>query len=446
MIEYIKIDNFGPIQKKIELNFEAAQNMEHDDYEIVMPDGKKLLKLAYIYGANASGKTTILKAFAFMRKLLIRPLNNKAADLDFEPFLFCKNPYKHPSSIEIAFYFENFRYIYDIHFNKQSILSEKIVFYQSVKPTELFSRTTDTGKLLSKIQFGSKIKISSREKDLLESNTLHNNTVVGAFSKTNVDIPELEKLYKWLNQFLMGMISSENDLTELTAYQIYDDSKVNIWINSFLNKADSQIRKVDVADQTTIVSAPLDFIDIHFTGNPLAKNPPADAGPIVNAAHKPMKMYGGGSVQREIDFEHSVSNKTYQLSIRKESSGTKRYFGLGGPLYELIHRSHILCIDELDTSLHPDLMKHFLQTFLLNSSRSQLLITTHDVSLLADEDFVRRDALWFSEKGDDGSVDIYSASDFDSTTLRKDASLINAYKSGRLGAKPNLGSPYLLED
>jgi len=74
-----------------------------------------------------------------------------------------------------------------------------------------------------------------------------------------------------------------------------------------------------------------------------------------------------------------------------------------------------------------------------------MLITTHNTALMEDQDFIRRDALWFSEKGTDGSVRMYSAADFDSSTLRKDASLINAYKSGRLGAKPNLGSPYYTE-
>ena len=165
--------------------------------------------------------------------------------------------------------------------------------------------------------------------------------------------------------------------------------------------------------------------------------------PGIGAA-KSLKMYGGGSVERKIDLIHKVADgKTYRLSLLAESSGTKRYFGLGGLLYELIHSSRMLCIDELETSLHPDLMKHFLQTFLLNAGPSQMLVTTHNIALMEEQDFIRRDALWFCEKGNDGAVSLYSAADFDSTSLRKDANLVNAYKSGRLGAKPNLGSPYV---
>ncbi|MFX6846159.1 hypothetical protein ABTH17_18930, partial [Acinetobacter baumannii] len=77
------------------------------------------------------------------------------------------------------------------------------------------------------------------------------------------------------------------------------------------------------------------------------------------------------------------------------------------------------------------------------SDNSQLLITTHNLSLLDNTDFLRRDALWFSEKQKDGSSVLYSAQEFDSTTLRKDASLIKAYRAGKLGAKPNIGSPFI---
>lgn len=444
MVHYIKIKNFGPLKNEVELNFEIAEQMDEDAYEVAMPDGKKLLKLAYIYGANASGKTTVLRAFEFLRKLLLKPINDKALELDFEPFLFCDHPHHSTSNIELSFYAEGIRYVYELVFNKQSILDEKIIFYQSAKPTELFSRSTDPEKRLSKIQFGSKIKIPSREKDLLESNTLHNNTVIGAYAKTNVDIPELEKLNRWFSNFLLGLVTSANDLTEITASQIDNNPEINEWINSFLNKADQQIIEVNVPDSSNQIGLPLESFDSDFKASIIrTKNSPSKQ---TNTAINVGKFYGGPS-QRKIDFIHRVNeDQSYSLSILKESSGTKRYFGLGGPLYSLIHGEHMLCIDELETSLHPDLMKHFLQTFLLNSKGSQLLITTHNVSLMEDQDFIRRDALWFSEKGNDGAVSLYSAADFDSSTLRKDASLIKAYKSGRLGAKPNLGSPYLTEE
>lgn len=454
MIHYLKIKNFGPVKDEAEINFEVAENMDEDAYEIVMPDGRKLLKLAYIYGANASGKTTILKAVEFLRRLLLEPTDNKAGELGFDPFLFRENPLDTPSYIEFSFYMEGVRYLYAINFSKQSILSEKLASYQTPRPAELFSRTTDVEKRLSKIHFGNKMKVAAREKDLIESNTLHNNTVFGAYARTNVDIPELEKLNKWFTTYLLGMITSAHDLTEITAAMVDKDAEINNWINEFLHKADSQLSGVNIPEQNDTIGIPLDEAFHHEFKSRIipqgsyqiktgADVQSAITSAVVGINYNSIKWYGGPS-ERRIDFMHQVGgDKSYALSIQKESSGTRRYFGLAGPLYALIHNSHLLCIDELETSLHPDLMKHFLQIFLMNSTRSQLLITTHNLSLMADVDFIRRDALWLSEKELDGSVSLYSVADFDTSKLRKDASLINAYKSGKLGAKPNLGSPYI---
>ena len=426
MVHYLKIENFGPVKKEVEINFEVAEQVEEDAYEVKMPDGKRLLKLAYIYGANASGKTTILNAFEFLRGLLLNPIRDKSRELDFEPFLFLDAPYDNPSRFEISFYCEGLRYVYEIKFNKHSVLNEKVVFYQTAKPTELISRSTDSDKRLAKIQFGSKIKVPVREKDLLESNTLHNNSVLGAYAKTNVDIPLLEKLNKWFEVFLLGMITSENDLDEYTASFIGGDPLANAWINTFIHKADNQISEVNITKEDEYK-----YTTYQFPSETGEKKTESDTSSYIN--HK-------------VEFLHKVkNNEIYTLPIIKESNGTKRYFGFSGFLYKLIHNSHFLCIDELETSLHNDLMKYLLQLFLLNAKNSQLLFTTHNISLMENQDFIRKDALWFCEKKEDGSIRLYSGSDFDSNVLRKDASISNAYKSGRLGAKPNLGSPYLIE-
>lgn len=419
------------------MNFEAAEDA-HDAYEISMPDGTKLLKLAYIYGANASGKTTVLKAFEFLKKLLLKPVNDKAMELDYEPFLFCESPYKEQSSFELSFYVEGIRYIYDVSFNKEAIVNEKMVFYQTAKPTELFSRNTDLEKRLTKIEFGSRIKVPVRERDLLEGNTLHNNTVIGAYAKTNVDIAELEKLNKWFSTYFLGLITSHDNLSEMTASYLENNPSAIPWINLFMRKADRQISEIKV-DFSRIENAPLeeDFWLTEANDKLLSKSKPTD---------EKLKYYGGGFAHRKVDFIHNINDKRYALSILKESNGTRRYFGLGAPLFVLVHESHMLCVDELETSLHPDLMIFFLQVFLMNSKQSQMLITTHNVSLMENLDFLRRDALWFSEKTSEGSVNLYSASDFDSSSLRKDANIFRVYKSGKLGAKPNLGSPYLIEE
>jgi hypothetical protein len=245
------------------------------------------------------------------------------------------------------------------------------------------------------------------------------------------------------------MVTSTHKLTDITVALMDRNPQMNNWINNFLNKADGQISAVAVSDPDNYISVPLEEdypsgFGARFVGKGRSSKPTTGT-PF---SLKPdLVYYGGGAIQRKIDFVHKVAeDKSYLLSILAESNGTKRYFGLGGVLYELIHGSRLLCIDELETSLHPDLMKHFLQVFLMNAQNSQLLVTTHNVSLMENQDFIRKDALWFSEKQTNGAVRLYSAADFDTTVLRKDSNIINAYKAGKLGAKPNLGSPYLIEE
>ncbi|MGO3807782.1 MAG: AAA family ATPase, partial [Sphingobacterium sp.] len=301
MIHYLKIKNFGPVKNEAEINFEVADSIQEDAYEIRMGDGRKLLKLAYIYGANASGKTTILKAFDFLRKILLSPAGDKAQELSFDPFLFCEDAYSKPSYFELSFYVDEIRYLYTLNFTKHSILNEKLVFYQTARPTELFSRQTDPEKRLTKIQFGTKVRVPAREKDLLESNTLHNNTVLGAYAKTNVDIPELEMLNKWFSTYLLGLVTSSHDLTELTAELIDRNPKINEWIDTLLYKADNQIAKVIVPDWNEQVGIPSDQ-PIQILRPESLSDKTIKRSPVGSLAN--VDRFFGGPSERKIEFFH----------------------------------------------------------------------------------------------------------------------------------------------
>jgi AAA15 family ATPase/GTPase len=292
----------------------------------------------------------------------------------------------------------------------------------------LFSRTTDLEKRLSNVEFGTAIKGAAGALAALGTATLHNNTVLGAFQKINVDLPDFELLNRWCKSFFSQMINEQTNLSDHTAFRIAEDPVFANWMNVFLNKADPNLKGVSVKLEKS--KGTEDLIDRILLNRPIAKA----QEDLIRAA----------AIDKQINFIHSLGgNEVYALPLAKESSGSTRYFGLGGVLYKLLTQPSFIGIDELDTSLHVDLMKYFLQVFLLNSGQSQLVFTSHNIFLLEEKDFIRKDALWFTEKGKDGQVSLYSAIDFDSATLRKGASLINAYRSGRLGAKPNLGSPYL---
>ena len=124
------------------------------------------------------------------------------------------------------------------------------------------------------------------------------------------------------------------------------------------------------------------------------------------------------------------------MNNAEESEGTLRMYGLSAVLYLLIMQNQILLGDEMENSLHYDLFTHFIKTFLVNSERGQMIFSTHNLMLL-DEEFIRRDMVYFTNKNEAGATEIYRAKDFG---LHKDVSILNAYRAGKLGAKPNLGS------
>ena len=138
---------------------------------------------------------------------------------------------------------------------------------------------------------------------------------------------------------------------------------------------------------------------------------------------------------------HKVDdNDSIGFTLDMESAGTNRLYELGGVLQEALWVDGLLNIDELESSMHPDLVIHFINTFLVNSKEAQLVCTTHEINILSEQDNLRKDIVWFTQKSPEGATELYSLADFN---IRKELSFINAYKAGKFGAKPRLGSIYL---
>ena len=147
------------------------------------------------------------------------------------------------------------------------------------------------------------------------------------------------------------------------------------------------------------------------------------------------------STRLSTDFQHTVKNErgveVYSLPEQLQSRGTKRTLGLETAIYTAEHRDAVLPIDEIESSIHPELIEHILHQFFKTSGRSQLVITTHDDGLLSTmDDLFRKDMIWFTEKGEDGSSDLYSLVEFNG--LNKITSFQRSYRSGRFGATPNI--------
>ena len=140
-------------------------------------------------------------------------------------------------------------------------------------------------------------------------------------------------------------------------------------------------------------------------------------------------------------FEHTVKNKygteIYSLPHELQSNGTNRLYGVEAAIYDTEKRNGFLAIDEIESSLHPELVKLILDQYLNSEGRSQLLVTTHYDPLLDEIDHLfRKDSVWFTEKGEDGNTSLYSLVEFRGLDEQQ-YPFRSAYRNGRFGALPN---------
>ncbi len=429
MIINFNVENFASIKDKQTLSFEADKSKHLEDYYVIQTKtGHRLLKLGLIYGANASGKSNILKALDFLRELVLNPKRNKTTEIEFNPFLFDNITPNLPSILSIEFLQNDVKYYYEVEFNSKAILKEELINYNPSKAV-IFKRTTDTIKQYSEIKFGSKISIDKVLKRTLEANTLSNNTVMGGFLKTNLEFEELKEVNDWFSYYLFPIVHTRTILDSFVTKNIHL-TKINFKnVLEILRKADFNISYILIKEKEE------EKIDgsINTHENELEAN--IDGVNVIKRKDKDTSV--------SVELEHLVNANKYTLPFELESQGTQRYYGLAGLLSLLISSSVSIPIDELESSLHPDLFTHFLLAFLINSKHSQLISTTHNREILNNKDIFRNDVIWFTNKNEQSATELYSLSDFDSAVIRDTTSIYNAYKIGKLGAVPNLSDYFL---
>ncbi len=420
MILNFSIENFGSIKEEQTLSFEADKSSHLEDTYVINIGKYRVLKLALIYGANASGKTTILKAIEFLRNIVLFPKLKKTEELNFLPFLFDAKTPQQPSVISIEFLQNEIKYFYKIEFSTQAILSEELYFYNP-KKANVFKRKTNLQKQLTEITFGSKIFISEFAKNTLKTNTLWNEPVFSGYLKTNINVRELQDSVLWFKDYLDFVIYPETKLASIITERIYNEIISKTDVLNLFRKADFNISDINIRK----VEKDIFSYSINLGATDTVSK---EKGKVVNT---------------ELNFVHTVNGQNFYLPLKEESQGTLRYYDFAGLLVALIKNNTVGLVDELESSLHPDLYSHFLVSFLINAQKSQLIATTHNREILDNKDLFRNDAIWFTDKQNNCATELYSLADFDSSVIRNTSNILNAYKSGKLSGTPNLGDTFI---
>ena len=402
MIAEIKFKNMFSFRDETVLSFEADKSKDLESYHVVelAPD-VKLLKLAVIYGANASGKSNIIKVCDFIRSFITCTPLNKAELIKIVPFLLNRTSKEQASEFSVSFYAMNgdkaIRYVYSVLLETTHIVRETLIYYLSQQPATVFERSMENN--VSSIKFGQKVKISTAAKEEITLKCLPNMSVFAAYMQVNTNIAEMETALQYLTKQMMPAIVPTSSLSRYAEEAIKKETAKE-YILRYLQEADFNISNISSKEQETKKGV------VNYT----------------MYQHKVCSGLGG--------------NDYYEFPELYESDGTIRTFGLASQIQNSIGSNAFLAVDEIESSLHPKLIEYMIERFLKESKQAQLLLTTHYDGLLGEEDLLRKDNIWFAEKNTDGASVLYPLTDFKG--LNRISSLQKAYKFGKFGAVPNL--------
>lgn len=428
MISEFTIENFFSIRSAQKISFEpSSDTFMSDEYTYEVKEGVRLLKIGIIYGANASGKSNVLDAFDFFRMLVLRMHKDRNETTGVVPFLLDDTSRNKRTKMSMTFYVNKLKYVLSFELDSKYIHSETLFVYESIRPTKLYSRTYNSETDSSVIEFGLNLKMSKKDQDTISGNTINNSSVLAAFGISNVEKTKLNDVYDYFAKHVKNVLTPGMFLSGYIKNRLNKDDSGDLkrFILKFLKASDFNIEDVVLHKEEELITPEL---------VKLIQNAPFDD------ESKAEMLKRGKIANTELTFTHKAGDKLYDLSEDYESNGTIRFLGMAVILNSLLNKKQFIPIDEVETSIHYELLSYFIKVFLANSDdTSQMLLTTHDINLL-NEEFIRRDIIWFTDKNELGESKILRLS---SLGLHKNLSPYNAYKQGKLVKLPFLGSQYL---
>jgi uncharacterized protein len=422
LIEFT-VGNFLSFKDRKSLRLQATQIKDYPDNPPIITERYKLLKGAIIYGANASGKSNLVRAMSTMRRLVLKSFEKSSTqELDVTPFLLHTGFESKPSFFEVLFIINDVRYRFGFEVNNISIKAEWLFEAKKNSEKPLFIREDDDIQVFSSFKEGKDLEEKTRENTLFLAVVDQFN---GKIAKT---------IMHWFNNFITISGLSHESYKAITFKMLENDSKKQI-LQKFYNQLDLGFDDIKMVKKT-------------FDPNELPKDLPEALVKQLVTDLEGKTLIGVKTIHKKFSDNKEV-DKLEEFDMRnQESSGTNKIFNISGPVFDVLSDGGVLVIDELDASLHPLLTLAITRLFNSqehNPKNAQLIFSTHDTNLLHYGNY-RRDQVFFVEKDEFGSSDMYSLADYNENGLkiRKDRSFEKDYIQGRYGAIPYIGNIEML--
>ncbi|WP_437752287.1 AAA family ATPase [Sorangium sp. So ce1389] len=402
------VENFLSFRDKAVLSLVAVDGVPHAENQVARLDaGQHVLKCAAIYGANASGKSNLVKALQFAQRLVVTGTKS-GEPTGVTPFKLGEQA-NAPSRFEFELGMAGRRYSYGFVAAPRAILSEWLFEHDGTQERRVFERSHDESRPgRPRIELGDALLNDAGRRQFLgfvAEGTRDNQLFLTEASERNV--LELAHVTRWFRTGI-HVVLPDSTFADL-ATRVAQEPSFKAFIESFLSGADTGVASLDV--------------------EPLASS----TGIVEHRIH----MVHPGAAGRRVAFP-----------LEEESDGTRRLLHIAPFVYEIGQQrgaaARVYAIDELDRSLHPLLTRAFIQSFLSvapTAGLGQLIFTTHDTNLL-DVRLLSRDSIWFVQKDAAGASSLYALSEFKGAQLEQLAGhLEQGYLQGRFGAIPFFGDP-----
>lgn len=437
MLVRFVVKNFLSFQEETEFDMYLSSHQRSKKHHVIEASGEKLLRYSAIYGANAAGKSNLIKAMDVLVNGVMRP--------DFARQLFSfRNRYASeddPQLLGIEFFFEGLFYQYAIECVNGRVLNEELLVKSSSNEDYKSLYTRHKGEFA----YSRKLITESADRNLLDGIEIwlkEESTLFYTLSQSNYKVDLINKAAHCMTDRI-SVVYPDSAPDYLIAL-LYKDQDFVRFCTDILQKLDVSISKI-LIKKTPILDffGENDKVLIDDFSRKLDSGALAVIHKIVGRSRvEPVlieRSSNGEVVVNSLCFEfYGRSIELGAFTVQDLSDGTMRLLELLLIFYSHVEKiGNLYIIDEIERSIHPNLIRKLLEySTSKDNGNAQLIFSTHE-SVLCDQDLFRLDEIWLTEKDKNGSTKLYPMSEFDihhTTKIRK------GYLQGRFGGVPNIGN------
>ena len=419
MLVEFSVENYLSFLKKQTLSLVASEDEAMLDSTFPMPGDSdmRLVKSAVIYGANASGKSNLLRAISTFKKIVVSSASRmqQGDKFDLRSFRLNSQSQKEPTSFEVIFFQNQIRYEYGVVLDRNRVYEEWLIAFPEEDEQNWFDRkyNPDNPEANNGYEWYFDEKLQG-ENEIIKKFVRPNSLFLSHAAQNNH--PQLTEVFLWFKDKLNDIDFDD----EYTVARISEDLDFRDRVVNLLKTADIGISGIEIDKKLhSLVSGVKQKVENSQKNNNINGDKTLALNPLF--------------IRKMNDSDQEI-----YFSMEEESQGTKRLFELAGILINVLEKGEVLIMDELERSFHSVLLKNLVQVFHdpdINRSNAQLIFATHDSTLIDDEIF-GLDQIWFLEKDEASASQLYSFLKFEP---REYETWQTGYLSGRYGAVPFIG-------